>query len=122
VIDQDTFDGILDELVCELPECFFQDLNLGVVVLDEAKRHPKSAEKDLFVMGEYHSSPSMGRGIVIYYGSFCRVYGNLNAKAMRLKLRETLRHEFRHHLEGLSGIHDLEVIDRDSIEKYLRGY
>ena len=32
VIDQDTFDGILDELVCELPECFFQDLNLGVVV------------------------------------------------------------------------------------------
>ena len=32
MIDQDTFDGILDELVCELHECFFQDLNLGVVV------------------------------------------------------------------------------------------
>ena len=36
------------------------------------------------------------------------------------KIREVLRHEFRHHMEGRSGIRDLEYEDQKEIEEYLK--
>jgi hypothetical protein len=38
---------------------------------------------------------------------------------MTVKVREVLRHEFRHHLEGLSGLRDLEVEDDIFLRNYL---
>ena len=43
----------------------------------------------------------MGNYIKIYYGSFERLFGHLSDEDMEKELRKTLRHEFRHHLEGL---------------------
>ncbi|MFB0919222.1 MAG: metallopeptidase family protein [Clostridiaceae bacterium] len=110
---------ILDMLADELPEVFFDRLNLGISVIDEVRYDPLSREGDpLFILGRYIKD-FMGRRIEIYYGSFMRVFGYLNEEQMTIKLRETLRHEFRHHLENLGGERDLEWEDLDRLRDYL---
>ena len=47
---------------------------------------------------------------------------HLSEEGLKNKMREVLRHEFRHHMEYLSGIHNsksLEAEDRREIERYL---
>ena len=60
-------------------------------------------------MGEYVEDPYMGRMIYIYYGSFLEVYGELGEKELEEELRETLLHEFTHHMESLAGERGLEI-------------
>lgn len=121
MIDIVRFEEILDELAAELPEALFVNLNQGIIVLDKAKRHPKSIEGDLYIVGEYQRSGVMGSGIVIYYRSFQRVYGHLSEELQRKELRRVLRHEFRHHWEFLAGERALEIEDQAEIERYLEG-
>lgn len=118
MISIDQFTEILDELACELPEEFFRELNLGVSVSFETKLHPQAADGELYVMGEYFVN-NMGRGIVIYYGSFSRLHGNLLLGELKSEMRKTLRHEFRHHMEGLSGERGLELEDQRRLREYL---
>jgi hypothetical protein len=61
----------------------------------------------------------MGRYITIYYGSFSHVYGHLEKKALKEQLRETLKHEFTHHIESLAGERGLEIKDARYIADYL---
>lgn len=114
------FGEILDELSGGMPEDFFRELNGGVLLMEHAKLHPASARQDLWIMGEYSVSRSMGRAIYIYYGSFARVYGYLPEQALRRRVRKTLVHEFRHHLESLAGERDLEVEDAVALARYRR--
>ncbi len=113
--------GMLDDIAAEFPVEFYKELNGGIILLPEAKRHEKSVDDDLFVLGEYNRSGSMGRYITIYYGSFLRVYGHFPGDRIREKLRSTVRHEFRHHIESLAGTDDLERIDRKYIADYQTG-
>lgn len=119
--DIQSFQYILEELACELPEEFFDGLNLGISISPEAKLHPRSKGDGLYIMGEYFRN-SMGRGIVIYYGSFCRVHGNDSPEQLRDEMRKTLRHEFRHHLEGLAFEDGLEKEDERQLREYLDGF
>jgi predicted Zn-dependent protease with MMP-like domain len=112
---------MLDDIAAEFPGEFFDELNGGILLLPEAKQHKKSKDNDLFILGEYHRSLDMGRYITIYYRSFVNVYGHLDKEALMKKLRETVKHEFRHHLESLAGANDLEIIDEENIEDYLSG-
>lgn len=118
-VSLDRFREIVSEEMDELPQEFFKELNNGVVVQEGAKIHPKDAGNDLYIMGEYHRSYSAGRGITLYYGSFLRMLRGADDEAFRRKIREVLRHEFRHHLEGLSGLRDLEIEDEAFLKKYL---
>lgn len=68
-------------------------------------------------MGEYSRSIS-GRNIKIYYGSFKRVHRNRDRDYIYKELRETLLHEFTHHLESLAGEKGLEYKDREDLEGY----
>lgn len=114
----DEIHEILDEIAEELPEEFFYKLNEGIILLPEYKLHPKSRERDkLYVMGEYRSS-IIGRNIAIYYGSFERVCGHYSMKELRKQLKDTLLHEFTHHLESLAGERGLEIKDAEDINKY----
>lgn len=119
MIDIDKFEQVLDDLAAELPDCFFERLNGGIIVSDEAKVHPDSRADDLYILGEYRHSLALGRDIVIYYGSFVRTFGDLPFVMLKNQMRKTLRHEFRHHVESLSGEHDLEVEDGRHIVEYL---
>lgn len=110
---------MLEELAAELPEPFFRELNGGISLLPEAKLSPIARAEDLYIMGEYCRSRALGRYIVIYYGSFMKLYGHLDRERLLPKLRETLRHEFRHHLESLAGEKGLELEDERQAREYL---
>ncbi|WP_246208630.1 metallopeptidase family protein [Anaerotalea alkaliphila] len=111
---------MLDEIAEGFPGELYKELNGGILLLPEEKLSDVSRKRDLYTMGEYHSGGSMGRYIIIYYGSFMQVYGHLEKKALKKKLEHTLKHEFTHHLESLAGERDLEIEDAVYIENYLR--
>jgi len=71
----------------------------------------------LYILGEYRRSSS-GRNIAIYYGSFKKAYNGLSYENLRKKLKNTLLHEFTHHLESLAGERDLEIKDAENIQRY----
>lgn len=112
---------MLEDIIDDTPEPLFEGLSGGVVLAEEAKLHPDSKPlRPLYIMGEYQTNIT-GSRIVIYYGSFARVYGRLGAVEFREKLRHTFAHELRHHAERLSGIRDLEHYDEQKLDKYHSG-
>ena len=121
MISIDEYQSIVAELLDELPEDFFQQLNGGVIV-SEALVIPDYAHgNDLYTMGEYQIYSGI-RQIVMFKGSFDRAHPSADAKKAKELLREILRHEFRHHLEFLGGIHNsssLEAQDERDKQSYL---
>ena len=120
MISIEEMETMLDEIAEELPQDFYKDLNGGIILLPEAKLHTKSRSNDLYIMGEYNRSSSMGRYICIYYGSFIALYGGLSKEKLKEQLSKTLKHEFTHHLESLGGERGLEIEDERNMEKYMR--
>ncbi len=115
---------ILSELLDELPEEFFRELSGGVIVSEAAVIPDYARGDDLYTMGQYQVLSGM-RQIVMFKGSFDRVYPDADAAEARKLLRGILRHEFRHHLEFLGGIHNsssLEAEDERRKQAYLARY
>ena len=111
--------AMLDEIAQELPADFYSQLNGGIMLLPNAKTHEAAGNSDdLYIMGEYTSSHTLGRFITIYFGSFEIVYGYMPPKAFREQLKRVLVHEFTHHLENLAGDRSLERKDELNLEKY----
>ena len=109
---------MLDEICEEIPAEFFDALNEGVVLLPEYKLHPDSKPNNtLYILGEYRRSIT-GRNIVIYYGSFRNVHWGISNEQLRTKLKDTLLHEFTHHLESLAGEKGLEIKDKEDLDRY----
>ena len=108
---------MLDEIAAELPDEVFRDLNGGVGLLEDAKKSRADPDGKLYTLGEYRRD-QMGRYIVIYYGSFCAVYGGVSHKKMRKHLRDVLTHELTHHLESMAGEYDLEIKDKKDLHDY----
>lgn len=119
MIDIDRFEVILDDIAGELPEEFYKELNGGILLLPEAKISPYAVSDDLYIMGEYIYSISMGRMIKIYYGSFEKTYSCLSDSALTEQIREVLYHEFTHHMESLAGEKGLELKDEAQLRRYL---
>lgn len=111
---------MLDDIAEGLPQEFYKELNGGILLLPDVKFSEYARKADLYIMGEYVRGGVMGRLIYIYFGSFERVYGHLSPEAFKEQLRETLLHEFTHHLESLAGERGLEKKDDVSLDKYLR--
>ena len=124
MIRSEEYRKIISELLDELPEEFFRELSGGVIV-SEARVLPDYARgNDIYTMGEYQISAGM-RQIVMFKGSFDRVYPQADAAEARELLRGILRHEFRHHLESLGGIHNsssLEAEDERDRQAYLASH
>lgn len=119
MIDIDRFEVILDDIAGELPAEFYRELNGGILLLPETKISPYAVSDDLYIMGEYIYSSSMGRMIKIYYGSFARSYSHLSEDALTEQIREVLYHEFTHHMESLAGEKGLELKDEAQLRRYL---
>ena len=121
MIGLEEYKSIVAELLDELPEEFFRELTGGVIV-SESSRVPTYARKDdLYTLGEYQTFHGI-RQIVLYKGSFDRVYPAADAVRTRELLRGVVRHEFRHHMEALGGVHNsssLEAEDERKKQAYL---
>ena len=121
MISLEDFQQVIADLLDELPEEFFRKLTGGVIVSEAALIPDYAQADDLYTMGQY-SVFSGVRQIVIYKGSFDRVHPNADAAEAKSILRGVVRHEFRHHLEGLGGIHNessLEAQDARDKQAYL---
>ena len=120
-MDGREFRRIVSELLDEFPEEFFRELTGGVIVSEAAAAPDYARAGDLYTLGLYTFFSGV-RQIVVYKGSFDRVYPDADARAAKDILRGVLRHEFRHHLEFLGGIHNassLEAQDRREKRAYL---
>ncbi|MBQ6622213.1 MAG: hypothetical protein IJH75_05210 [Mogibacterium sp.] len=120
--DLEEFREMVSAELDELPEFFFKDLSGGVLVEDVVAYSQYAKQKDLYTLGNYSVSP-LGRQIRIFYGSFRNSFNGYGRTALQARIREVVRHEFRHHLEFLGGVHgkdSLEEEDRRKIREYLR--
>lgn len=114
----DETNEMLDEIVDTLPQPLFRELSGGIIILPQAKIHPKALDDDLYILGEYSRS-SIGTLIKIYYGSFAKIYGRVSKNVYYEQLRRVLVHELRHHNETLAGYRDLILYDERRIADYL---
>ena len=123
MISTEEYRAIVSDLLDELPEAFFRGLT-GGVILSEALVIPDYARgDDLYTLGHYQVCYGV-RQIVMFKGSFDRLYPQADAAQAREILRGVLRHEFRHHIEFLGGIHNsssLEAEDERKKRAYLAG-
>ena len=121
MISTEEYKAIISDLMDELPEEFFRELT-GGVILSEALVIPDYARgDDLYTLGHYQVCYGV-RQIVMFKGSFDRLYPQADAAQAREILRGVLRHEFRHHIEFLGGIHNsssLEAEDARQKQAYL---
>ncbi|MBP3898872.1 MAG: metallopeptidase family protein [Mogibacterium sp.] len=121
MIDIDEFHELLNEVCDELPEDFFRELHQGVILEEGVKISPHAKSDDLIILGEYRRA-RYGNQITIYYGSFAKSFPYSDREFIRNKLREVVRHEFRHHMENLGGMYgrdSLEYEDKVSLHEYL---
>lgn len=124
MIDMAAFKRIVSELLDEFPEPFFRDLSGGVLVSPDTIVPEYAQGNDLYTMGLYKTYSGV-RQIIVYKGSFDRVYPHADEEEARSRLRGILRHEFRHHLEYSGGVHDadsLEAEDERAKLAYLAGH
>lgn len=121
-MDIDKAQEILDRVAESLPKEFFNELNGGILLLSESKKSPYAQNDDLWIMGEYIRSGTMGRMIKIYFGSFEMMYSYLPDDEVAEKLRATLLHEFTHHLESLGGERGMEIEDEINLREYLKAH
>ena len=121
MISNEEYSAIISDLMDELPEEFFRELSGGVIVSEASVIPDYARGNDLYTLGHYQVYSGV-RQIVMFKGSFDRLYPYVNAAEAKDILRGILRHEFRHHIESLGGIHDstsLEAEDERSKEAYL---
>lgn len=107
----------------ELPIEFFQQLTGGVVISEATVIPDYARGNDLFTLGQYQVFSGI-RQITLFKGSFDRAYPQADDAEARSKLRSILRHEFRHHMESLGGVHNftsLEAEDELKKQAYLFG-
>ena len=116
MVDIDRFYEMLNEVCEELPDDFFRELHYGVHLSEEYKPSPYAKNDDLVIMGEYSRS-KQGNKITIYYGSFVRTCSWMSEEQLKDKLRETVRHEFRHHMENLAGMYGADSLEHEDIEE-----
>ena len=112
MIRMEEYKRIVSELLDELPEEFFRELSGGVIVSNALVIPDYAQENDLYTLGLYKVFSGV-RQIIMFKGSFDRAYPQADADEARSSLRGVLRHEFRHHLEFLSGIHDSSSLEAE---------
>ena len=124
MITTEEYRRIVSELMDELPKEFFQELTGGVIVSEEVSIPDYSRGDDIYTMGLYSMASGI-RQIIMFKGSFDRAYPQADAEEAKGILRGILRHEFRHHLESLGGVHNsssLEAEDARRKQEYLSQY
>ena len=120
ILSFDQAGDLLDQMAEELPEAVFEGLNGGVSLLPDTVPDPE-LEDEVYILGEF-CEDQMGRYIQLYYGSFAALAGeeNWSHEDGERELRETLRHELTHHVEGLAGDSSLDRRDAEQMRQWRR--
>ena len=115
---------LLDEMAEQFPPVFFEELNGGILLEEEAKEDPLFPPGEMYFMGEYIQDWFLGRSINLYYGSFLASARNENwdEETWKQELYTTLAHELTHHIEGLANAHGLDDKDEEDLLRYLQEF
>ena len=125
MISYDRFCEMAESEAQLLPDYVHEELNGGDLTDPSVCMHPGRVADDLYILGTYNVHPVMGRQIVLYYGSFKAVLGEADENAYQSRLRETIRHEFRHHMESRAGLRKKGTLieeDDERMRMYYRSH
>jgi hypothetical protein len=115
-VDLESFTRALEALLDRVPEALLRDLNGGVSVSEEAHRRADDPP-GVYILGEYITDPHLGSLIMLYHGSFARLFGGEPPEVWEREAWSTLRHELRHHVEGAAGLRDLDIEDLMELQR-----
>ncbi len=116
-----TFDevaGLLDNIIDGMPEILFRNLT-GVYLVPELKYSDKIPDGEHIILGEYIKS-QIGNQVHVYYGSVMEKWLDADVITVKAGLEHIVRHELRHHWEGMAGCDDLERLDAEYIRQKLQ--
>lgn len=106
----------LEEIAQEFPEAFFQELDGGIQLEEEALPDPEFPPGEMYIMGEYVHD-MLGRYILLYYGSFRALLDQEDEETWKDEIFATVAHEFTHHLEETAGLHALDDKDLEFLQE-----
>ena len=99
---------MLDDIADELPVELYRELNGGIVLDRGYRMHPCAVNNDLYILGVYIRD-NLGKRIVIYYGSFIRVFKN--------KTREQIADEVEEELDRIDYLCDLAIAENYDVKR-----
>ena len=111
----------LEEIAEQFPEAFFEDLDGGIQLEEEALPDPDFPPGEMYIMGEYVHD-MLGRYILLYYGSFREVLAGEDEETWKDESFATVAHEFTHHMEETAGLHALDDKDLEFLKQALEEY
>ncbi len=121
ILTYEQMGDLLEEIAAQFPDVFFQDLNGGIQLEEEALPDPDFPEGEMYIMGEY-CHDLLGRYILLYYGSFAALLADEDEDVWREELFVTIAHEFTHHMEETAGLHALDDADAEFLRQALEEY
>ena len=114
----------LEEIAQDFPEVFFEELDRGIQLEEDALPDPDFPPGEMYIMGEYVHD-MLGRYILLYYGSFVALLAEEDEESWKDEIFATVAHEFTHHMEETAGLHALDDKDlgflRQALEEYGEG-
>ena len=111
----------LEEISAGFPDAFFDQLDGGIQLEEEALPDPEFPLGEMYIMGEY-CHYLLGRYIVLYYGSFAALLAEEDEETWKDELFATVAHEFTHHMEETAGLHALDDQDAEFLRRALEEY
>ena len=121
ILTYEQMGDLLEEIAAQFPDVFFQDLNGGIQLEEEALPDPDFPEGEMYIMGEY-CHDLLGRYILLYYGSFVALLADEDEDVWREELFVTIAHEFTHHMEDTAMLHALDDKDAEFLRQALEEY
>ena len=121
ILTYEQMGDLLEEIAEQFPDVFFQDLNGGIQLEEEALPDPDFPEGEMYIMGEY-CHDMLGRYILLYYGSFAALLAEEDEEVWREELFLTIAHEFTHHMEDTAMLHALDDKDAEFLRQALEEY
>ena len=111
----------LEEIAAQFPDAFFEDLDGGIQLEEAALPDQNFPDGQMYVLGEYRHN-MLGRYIVLYYGSFVKLYHDYDEEEWQEEIFATIAHEFTHHMEDTAGLHALDDKDLEFLREALAEY
>ena len=105
----------LEEIAGEFPDAFFEELDGGIQLEEEALPDPDFPPGEMYIMGEYcHDMLPVHRPILRL---LCRPAPGGGRGGWKDELFATVAHEFTHHMEETAGLHALDDKDAEFLRQ-----
>ena len=117
----ETMGDWLEEISQKFPDAFFEELDGGIQLEEQALPDPEFPPEEMYIMGEY-CHDMLGRYIVLYYGSFAALLADEDEDTWLDEVFATIDHEFTHHMEDTAGLHALDDKDAEFLRQARETY